>query len=195
MTGSTRPDGAGDDIGALFAAVVADIACGPVDAVAAVAAVAAEAAPWVAANSLDGADVGPRLPDEPGSLVATATSRGANPTTVEPGRTRGNRRTTAAGAAALLAPGLAWPARLAVVATAADAGPGATVRIALADAGLTVAVLRSSRAVPAARSSAEPCGAAVDCSADAVRASPPIDASASPPTGRYDDGPASAGVE
>lgn len=72
---------------------------------------------------------------------------------------------------------------------------GATVRIADADAGLTAAVLRSSRALPAARNNAAPRAAdAVGSVAGAVRASPPIDASASPPTGRY-DGPGPAGED
>lgn len=70
---------------------------------------------------------------------------------------------------------------------------GATARIAAADAGLTATVLRSSRALPAARNNAAPRAAdAVASVAGAVRASPPIDASASPPTGRY-DGPGPAG--
>jgi len=72
---------------------------------------------------------------------------------------------------------------------------GATARIAAADAGLTAAVLRSSRALPAARNNAAPRAAdAAGSVAGAVRASPPIDASASPPTGRY-DGPVAAGED
>ncbi|MDQ1748213.1 MAG: hypothetical protein QOD07_2476 [Frankiaceae bacterium] len=125
------------------------------------------------------------LPENAGSRVATATSRGANAATVEPGRALGNRRTTGPGDAAVVA-AAAGPELEPVARTAAAAGAGATVRITLVDDGLTVAVLRSSRALPAARSRAAPAGAAVGA-AGAVRASPPSDATAMPPpAGRYD---------
>ena len=81
-------------------------------------------------------------------------------------------------------------------AAAAVAGAGPTERIAAADAGLTAAVLRSSRLLPAARSSAGPrdgaATAAGSLAAAADRASPPIEASASPPTDRYGDPPCAA---
>lgn len=128
--------------------------------------------------------------DHAGNRVATETSRGVNAAVVAPGRALGNRRTTAPGVVGM--PG-APPAvadicvRPPLVLTAAAAVPGATVRIAEDDDGLTVAVVRSSRLLPAARNNAGPRAAATAASAaDLVRASPLIDASASPAAGAYD---------
>jgi hypothetical protein len=71
---------------------------------------------------------------------------------------------------------------------AAVVDDGATERIAAADAGLTVDVLRSSPALPADRNNDAPRGA-VDAWSwlAAVRAKPPIDAIARPRAGWYDD--------
>jgi len=145
-------------------------------------------------------------PENAGSRVATAMSRGAKPLTVAPGRVRGKRRTTgedgdgaAAGCCGVDA--VYWIAagcRVAALlpAAAAVAGAGATERIDADDAGLTTAVERSSRELPAARSSAGPRGAGVAevCAAADVAGcdSPPIEASAIPPAGRYDARPGAA---
>jgi hypothetical protein len=62
------------------------------------------------------------------------------------------------------------------------------VRIAVVAAGLMAAVVRSSRALPAARNNAAPRGAAaIEAVAGPVRASPLSDASAIPDTGWYDE--------
>ncbi len=139
------------------------------------------------------------VPDQAGNRVATDTSRGDIAAVVAPGRALGNRRTTAPGVAARsLAAVPACPAPVAAcpapvpacpptVAAAAAPVAGATVRIAEDDDGLTAAVVRSSRLLPAARNNAGPRAAAIaGSSADPLRASPPIDASARPATGAYD---------
>jgi len=192
MTGNARCDAARDvDAGTLAGALV-----GALDAL------GATLVEGLAGRPANGPGLladGPR-PDHAGSLVATATSRGAKPATVAPGRALGKRRTTAAAGVAELAAELAAEvaadrgpvalARLAVAAAAACAAAGATERIALPDAGRTVAVLKSSCALAAARSSAGPRGAATLAGSPpgTVRARPPIEASASPPDGRYAGG-------
>jgi len=149
-------------------------------------------------------DRGALLPDDhAGKRVATETSRGDIAAVVVPGFALGKRRTTAPGIVAE-EPAAAWPVpacgapawpgfvRACPAAAVAIAAPveGATLRITDDEAGLTVAVVRSSRLVAAARRSAGPGAAeAVGSSPDPVRASGLIDARASPATGAYDGEP------
>ncbi|MBV9098182.1 MAG: hypothetical protein JO079_09005 [Frankiaceae bacterium] len=128
------------------------------------------------------------VPENAGSRVATAMSRGANALTVAPGRAVEKRRTTGPDGE------LAAACALRATAFPAAAGAGATVRIVATDAGLTaagLAVLRSRRALPAARNNAGPRGAGVavarTSAPGAACASPPIEANAIPPAGWYDE--------